>query len=102
MPDVSLTLKVDSGQACIDAVRDSSCDVALTQAMTPQSLNDLQVCASRGLTYDLPCTLHVHLPCVIKADPSTKCSAEPSMTTTLFPPVTDGGYFTAVHRRNIS
>lgn len=43
MPDVSLTLKVDSGQACIDAVRDSSCDVALTQAISPQGFSDLQV-----------------------------------------------------------
>ncbi|KAK9867694.1 hypothetical protein WJX84_007850 [Apatococcus fuscideae] len=43
MPDVSLTLKVDTGQACCEAVRDSSCDLALTQGISPQSFSDLQV-----------------------------------------------------------
>ncbi len=43
MPDVSLTLKVGTGQACCDAVRDSSCDVALTQGILPQACTDLQV-----------------------------------------------------------
>ena len=78
MPDVSLTLKVGTAQGCCEAVRESSCDVALTQGILPQTCTDLQVLQPRPFP-NLPL-------------PSIKCNGLESCVTQMKRHLGDAGF----------